>query len=84
MLTFSVAFGRWMTADDYEPFSPFADAALSHCRRVPPSWPSRPAVKGRFSCSYTLAGASPPCSAVAAQLASIFRLSAVGVPAAAV
>lgn len=37
-----------------------------------------------FAARYTLAGRSPACSAVAAQLASILRLSAVGVPAAAV
>jgi len=29
MLAFSVAFERWMKADDDEPFPPFADAALS-------------------------------------------------------
>jgi AcrR family transcriptional regulator len=29
MLAFSVAFDRWMKADDDEPFPPFADAALS-------------------------------------------------------
>jgi hypothetical protein len=32
MLAFSVAFERWMTADDDEPFLPFADAALSDLR----------------------------------------------------
>lgn len=29
MLAFSVAFERWMEANDNEPFSPFAVAALS-------------------------------------------------------
>jgi hypothetical protein len=29
MLAFCVAFERWMTANDDEPFSPFAEAALS-------------------------------------------------------
>jgi hypothetical protein len=29
MLAFSVAFERWLKANDDEPFSPFADAALS-------------------------------------------------------
>jgi len=29
MLAFSVAFGRWMKANDDEPFSPFTAAALS-------------------------------------------------------
>jgi hypothetical protein len=29
MLAFSVAFERWMKANDDEPFSPFAKAALS-------------------------------------------------------
>jgi hypothetical protein len=29
MLAFSVAFERWMKADDDESFVPFADAALS-------------------------------------------------------
>ena len=29
MLAFSVAFERWMKANDDEPFPPFADAALS-------------------------------------------------------
>jgi hypothetical protein len=29
MLAFSVAFERWMNANDDEPFPPFADAALS-------------------------------------------------------
>jgi hypothetical protein len=29
MLAFSVAFERWMNADDDEPFPSFADAALS-------------------------------------------------------
>jgi hypothetical protein len=29
MLAFGVAFGRWMKANDDEPFPPFADAALS-------------------------------------------------------
>ena len=32
MLAFSVAFERWMRANDEEPFSPFADAALSDLR----------------------------------------------------
>jgi AcrR family transcriptional regulator len=32
MLAFSVAFERWMKANDDEPFSPFADAALSDLR----------------------------------------------------
>ncbi len=32
MLAFSVAFERWMRADDGEPFPPFADAALSDLR----------------------------------------------------
>jgi hypothetical protein len=29
MLAFSVAFERWMKANDGEPFPPFADAALT-------------------------------------------------------
>jgi hypothetical protein len=29
MLAFSIAFERWMEANDDEPFSPFAEAALS-------------------------------------------------------
>ncbi len=29
MLAFSFAFGRWMEADDGEPFPPFAAAALT-------------------------------------------------------
>jgi AcrR family transcriptional regulator len=42
MLAFSVAFERWMKANDEEPFSPFADAALSDLQAratslVPPS-----------------------------------------------
>jgi AcrR family transcriptional regulator len=42
MLAFSVAFERWMKANDDEPFSPFADAALSDLQAratslVPPS-----------------------------------------------
>ena len=32
MLAFSVAFERWMKADEDEPFAPFADAALSELR----------------------------------------------------
>jgi len=32
MLAFSVAFERWMKANDDEPFAPFADAALSDLR----------------------------------------------------
>ena len=32
MLAFGVAFERWMTADDGEPFPPFAEAALSDLR----------------------------------------------------
>jgi hypothetical protein len=32
MLAFSVAFERWMKANDAEPFPPFADAALSDLR----------------------------------------------------
>ncbi|HWG26191.1 helix-turn-helix domain-containing protein [Actinospica sp.] len=32
MLAFSVAFERWMKADDDEPFSPFAEEALSDVR----------------------------------------------------
>jgi AcrR family transcriptional regulator len=32
MLAFSVAFDRWMKANDDEPFAPFADAALSDLR----------------------------------------------------
>jgi hypothetical protein len=32
MLAFTVAFERWMKADDDEPFAPFAAAALNDLR----------------------------------------------------
>jgi hypothetical protein len=50
MLAFSVAFERWMEANDGEPFPPFADAALSdlRARAAELVLPSRLAGRGRL------------------------------------